>query len=208
MYIPAHFKISDEAVLLKFMRENSFAILFTQNGGASGATHLPLLVDEDANGRRCLIGHVARANPQSQQLGGEALAVFHGPHAYVSPTWYGQPNNVPTWNYAAVHVYGQIEVCADAGEKLAILEKMTAFYESTQPKPWRIADIPSDFRDKLLTALTAFRIPITRIEGKWKLNQNKSDAERDGVIRALKDSPREHERETARMMENAIQPAR
>ncbi|HYF49815.1 MAG TPA: FMN-binding negative transcriptional regulator [Planctomycetota bacterium] len=201
MYIPAHFKVSDEATLLNFMRENSFAILFTHEGGSSVATHLPLLIDDDGKGKRCLIGHVARANPQTQHLVGDALAVFHGPHAYVSPTWYGQPKNVPTWNYAAVHVYGRIEVCDHPSEKLAILEKMTAFYEGSQAKPWRIADIPSDFRDKLLTALTAFRIVILRIEGKWKLNQNKSEAERAGVIRALKDSPREHEREIARLME-------
>jgi transcriptional regulator len=134
-YIPASFQISDAAEIHAFMRKHSFAMLVTQDEGGMTATHLPLLFDADVGPHGTLLGHMARANPQWRGIAGEALAVFPGPHAYVSPTWYEAPGTVPTWNYVAVHAYGPLQLVEDRDGLHDILTRTVAVYERRMPEP-------------------------------------------------------------------------
>ncbi len=184
MYIPKADEVSTPATLAQFMRENSFAVLISTHNGAPVATHLPLLFDETRGAHGTLLGHMARANPQWQQISGEVLAVFHGPHAYISPTWYGEPGFVPTWNYAAVHAYGTVRLLEDLAATKQILQQLVDFYERAQPQPWKIE--PPDRFDYLVKAIVAFEIPITRLEGKWKLSGTHTPQRRARVAAQLK----------------------
>jgi transcriptional regulator len=134
-YIPASFQMSDAAEIHAFMRKHSFAMLVTQDEGGMTATHLPLLLDADVGPHGTLLGHMARANPQWRGIAGEALAVFPGPHAYVSPTWYEAPGTVPTWNYVAVHAYGPLQLVEDRDGLHDILTRTVAVYERRMPEP-------------------------------------------------------------------------
>ena len=150
------------------------------------ASHIPITLRKrgDAN---CLIGHVARANDQWRAFDGnaEALAIFHGPHAYVSPTWYATSPAVPTWNYAAVHVYGKPAASEDCAFTKAALVDLVAKYESTRSNPWRAEGLAPDVFDKLASAVVAFEMPVERIEGKFKLGQNRSREDRGGMLAGL-----------------------
>ncbi|AMV40912.1 FMN-binding negative transcriptional regulator [Planctomyces sp. SH-PL62] len=171
MYVPASFRMSDASELYSFMRTHSFAVLVTHGEGGMTATHLPLLLDADAGPRGTLIGHMARANPQWRDVAGDALVIFSGPHAYVSPTWYETPGTVPTWNYATVHAYGALQLVEGRDELHDILTRTTSVYERRMPEPWSY-DVDDPDIDKMLRAIVGFRIEITRLEGKMKLNQN------------------------------------
>ena len=134
MYIPAAFEESDRAILHDFMDRHSFGLLVAEVDGRPFATHLPFLLDRDSGTRGTLIGHMARANPQWRNLAGRtAMVVFSGPHAYISPSWYEAANVVPTWNYAAVHAYGRVEVVEDKESLLDIVQRSIAVYESKEP---------------------------------------------------------------------------
>ena len=184
MYTPGFNQVADRAVLLEAMRAYSFAILF---GPASGlepaaplaATHLPLVVkDEGAHG--LLEGHFARANPHWKALAGrETLAVFPGPHSYVSPTLYAEPLSVPTWNYIAVHAYGTLELIEEESAKEALLAGLIQAHEPSFADRWRA--MPAGFRRTMLAGIVGFRIPIERIEGKFKISQNRGEDERRNV---------------------------
>ena len=183
MYIPASFRIDDLDVLYSFIEEYSFAALISVCHGVPFATHLPLLIDRE---RRVLMGHVARANPHADVFGAasESMAIFSGPHAYVSPSWYATAPAVPTWNYAAVHVYGPLRrLSEDRTEELVDLtvEK----YESARSTPWP-NDLPRDFREKMLKGIAGFEMPIGRIEGKFKLGQNRAESDRVAMLSHLK----------------------
>jgi transcriptional regulator len=186
MYIPASFRVDDPDVLDRFIDLYSFATLISVRGGVPFATHLPLLLDRE---RRVLLGHVARANPQAELVGdragdsGESLAIFQGPHAYISPAWYATAPAVPTWNYAAVHVYGPLEPLS-AERTRELVDLTVDKYESTRPNPWP-NDLPEDFRDKMLKGIVGFEMPIRRIEGKFKLGQNRSEADQHGMLSQL-----------------------
>lgn len=182
MYVPDHFRVDDREALHGVIRDNSFGLLMSQVEGKPFATHLPFLLDGDV-----LVAHMARANPHWRGFadGGEVLCVFQGPHAYVSPSWYTVENTVPTWNYAAVHVYGRPEIVDDAAAAYADQERLVALYESGFDAPWRLADRDREFIDGMLRAIVNFRIPIDRIEGKFKLSQNRPEADRENVIAAL-----------------------
>jgi transcriptional regulator len=200
VYVPAHFAVEDRATLFAFMMKHSFALLVSDANGSPFATHLPLLLDPDAGPNGTLRGHVARANPHWQHLAGQrALAVFSGPHAYVSPTWYQAENTVPTWNYAAVHASGTCELIEDEAELLRLLGELVTIYESGMPTPWRF-DPDTPFARKLAAQVVGFRIPIDRLEGKWKLNQNHPPERRERVIRELTQSPDQQAREVAELM--------
>lgn len=183
MYIPKSFQITDPEVLAAFIRAHSFATLISAVDGAPFATHLPLLLDQ---GR--LLGHVARANPHWQAFDGQrqALAIFHGPHAYVSPTWYATSPAVPTWNYAAVHVYGTARL-VEGDALAALVDRLVATYEATQPQPWS-GELPAEYQAKLLQAIVGFELEIERIEGKFKLGQNRSREDQLGVLGRLEAS--------------------
>jgi transcriptional regulator len=185
MYVPPHFAVTDPAALHDFIEAHSFGLLVSQAGGAPFATHLPFLLDRAAGPHGTLVGHVARANPHWRELAtGPALAVFSGPHAYVSPTWYEAENTVPTWNYVAVHATGRAELVEGRDDLLEIVRRTTEHYEAAMPRPWRL-EADSTFVDRLLAQIVGFRLTIERLEGKWKLNQNHPADRRAKVIRAL-----------------------
>jgi RNA polymerase sigma factor (sigma-70 family) len=161
--------MDDPATLQAFLRAHDFATLVT--GGPDGlvASHVPILVDETGWPAARLRGHLARANPQWRALaGGEALAIFSGPHAYVSPAWYETAPAVPTWNYAAVHVYGEPRIVDERAALEAIVVAMVARYEGTEMPAWR-REMPADFWSKMLGGIVGFEIAVRRVEGKWKL---------------------------------------
>ncbi|HEX4608199.1 MAG TPA: FMN-binding negative transcriptional regulator [Urbifossiella sp.] len=185
MYVPPHFAQTDPAVLHDFIEAHSFGLLVSRHGGEPFATHLPFLLDRAAGPHGTLVGHVARANPQWYDLADSpALAVFSGPHAYVSPTWYEAGPAVPTWNYIAVHATGRAELVEDRDELLAIVRRSVDVYEAGMPRPWRL-DVGSTYVDRLLAQIVGFRLVIDRLEGKWKLNQNHPPERRAKVVRAL-----------------------
>ena len=184
MYVPAHFSQTDPTRLFEFIEQNSFGLLVSQLDGEPFATHLPLLLDRAAGPGGTLIGHVARANPHWQTADRNVLAIFSGPHAYISPSWYEADNMVPTWNYLAVHAYGSLQIVEDHDATVGIVRDFVAFYEKSTPRPWTI--LPGDtFVEKLARSVVAFRIEISRLEGKWKLNQNQPRERRQKVIDAL-----------------------
>lgn len=202
MYIPAHFAAGARGELVELMRRHPFATLITVGAdGAPNANHVPFLVED---GEPMLLhGHVARANPQWRELeaGGEALVVFHGPHAYISPSVYEQvpaEARVPTWNYAVVHARGRARILDDAGAQ-RLLERLTELHEAGRPAPWR-ADFDSPARRKLLGALVAFTIEVTRLEGKWKLGQNRAPIDRQRVREAHEAGAHADDQELAALM--------
>jgi transcriptional regulator len=200
MYVPKSFQVDDREQLFAFMQRHSFATLVTlehrDHRAAPFATHLPLLARD---GR--LFGHMAKANPQWRQLAeaAECLAIFHGPHACVSPTWYATQPAVPTWNYAAVHVYGKARLIESSARLTELLAEMIAFYEAGQEQPWDGA-LSSEVRDPLLAAIVGFEIEITRLEGKFKFNQNRSREDQDRVIEHLSKSTHAEDQAAAALM--------
>lgn len=186
MYLPAQFQERDTRRLEAFLETHGFATLVSSVQGAPFASHLPLLFERGANTSGKLLGHMARANPQWQEFeqAQTVLAVFHGPHAYVSPSWY-RATGVPTWNYAVVHVYGRARLIEDQATLRSVIERLTAYYEAHNPDPWRI-DLPDDRYRDLLDKIVGFEIDILRMEAKFKLSQNRSDADREGVIAGLR----------------------
>ena len=200
MYIPAAFRETDTARMHEFMCEHSFALLTTHSERGLVASHLPLLVDATRGPLGTLAGHFAKANDQVADAETESLAVFSGPHAYISPTWYATPNTVPTWNYVAVHAYGVLRLVEDKDHTARLLEKMVEKYEGSRSPSWPF-DAGTDFHHKLLDGIVGFEIEITRLDGKWKLNQNHPAERRQRVIAALKEADGENNRAVATLME-------
>ncbi|WP_029010223.1 FMN-binding negative transcriptional regulator [Azospirillum halopraeferens] len=191
MHLPAAFREDRTPVLHDAIRAIGLANLVTVGPDGPVATPVPLLLDERDGPRGTLIGHLARANPQwrTAAAGVPALAVFMGPEAYVSPSWYATKREtgkvVPTWNYVAVHAYGPLEVFEDRDSLLAVVTALTDRYEAGRAEPWAVADAPADFVDALLAGIVGVRLRIDRLEGKWKLSQNRPAADVDGVIDGL-----------------------
>jgi transcriptional regulator len=201
MYIPAAFAETDLTTLHDFIEQHSFGVLVSQVDGLSFASHLPLLLERTAGPYGTLIGHMARANPQWRDAGGQTgLAIFSGPHAYISPTWYEAEQVVPTWNYTAVHAYGRFEIVEDEEALLEIVQRTLRVYEQPMPRPWSIGD-SGTFVERMLGQIVGFRIKIEKVEGKWKLNQNHSVERRKNVIRALVERDDENARAIVAMME-------
>jgi transcriptional regulator len=200
MYIPKAFAETDQAKLFEFMRANSFGILFSQGNGQPYATHLPFLLETDeAQSRVVLWGHFAKANPHWKMIEGEVLAVFSGPHAYISPAWYEAENTVPTWNYTAVHAYGSLTLTHEQEDLLKIVAETVEFYERSRPNPWQF-DAANEFYHKLAGGIVGFKIDISRLEGKWKLNQNHPLERQEKVVKALQQSTRQTDRAIAALM--------
>ncbi len=205
MYIPPAFQQTERQALFDFIERNSFGLLVSQVEGEPFASHLPFLLDRAAGPQGALVGHLALANPQWRQAAGQnVLAVFSGPHAYISPTWYEDENAVPTWNYTAVHIYGTLQIVRDEAALAKILQDFVAFYESTLPQPWTF-DASSDFARKMMKAVVGFRIEITRMEGKWKLNQNRPQEQRERVVRALETFGDENSQGVAKEMKRGLE---
>lgn len=208
MYVPAAFQVDDPEKIAQFIAEHSFATVITQHDGAPFASHVPLLFDRASGPHGTLVGHLARPNPQWQNAvdaaeGISALAIFSGPHTYISPTWYAEPNTVPTWNYVAVHATGRMKLLTNEQRLLELLTRTVNIYESSQPRPWRLEDQDQSFIQKLLGGIVGFEIAIEKLEGKWKLNQNQSAARRERVIAVLSHSTRVADQEVVALMRPA-----
>lgn len=206
MYTPASFAVDDPEKLHTFIETHSFATLVSPDAENSTASHLPLLLDRGvaANGR--LVGHMARANRQWEQASDRpVLAIFHGPHAYVSPAWYAETNVVPTWNYAAVHVQGTMRLEQDRGRLLDIVRQYVDVYEAGLPEPWSLDKADPEFIDGLLDAIVGFTIEIERIEGKWKLSQNHTRERREKVIHQLDGQKSDNSRQIAGLMAETLE---
>jgi transcriptional regulator len=183
------------------MEQHSFGLLVSQVDGLPFGSHLPFLLERTTGPHGTLVGHMARANPQWREVGGQtALAIFSGPHAYISPAWYQAEQVVPTWNYTAVHAYGRVEIVEDEGALLEIVQRTVGVYEQTMPRPWTFGD-SGTFAERMLGQIVGFRIEIEKIEGKWKLNQNHSVERRKKVIRALGERGDENAQAIVAMMQ-------
>lgn len=201
MYIPKYFEIQDQEIIYDIMKEYSFATLFSQHQGKPYVTHLPFTVDRVQN---VLIGHIARANPQWRDfLNQEVLVVFQGPHCYISPTWYETNREVPTWNYIAVHVYGEIEIIEKEQELLESLRDMVQKYED-ENSTYQWEDVDQEFVKGLMKGLVGFKININKIEAKGKLSQNKSKERREMVIQHLEEIASEDTQQIAFYMKKFL----
>lgn len=191
MYVPPHFAEQDKARLRQAIRDTRLATLVTLGSEGLEASHVPILLDEGEGPWGVIRGHLARANPQWRRAAIEtqALAMFLGPDAYVTPSWYATKREtgkvVPTWNYLAIHAYGRIEFFEDAERLRDIVTSLTRRHEGKRAAPWAVSDAPEDYIRAQLRGIVGFRLPIERLEGKWKLSQNRTEADRQGVIEGL-----------------------
>ena len=203
MYTPAHFQIDDRDTLNAFMRQHSFATIVSHDGQIPHATHMPVLLNPTQGSHGTLLSHMARANPQWRHFSStEVLVIFTGPHAYISPAWYITEPAVPTWNYTAVHAYGIPRIVTQHDRFAQMLHDLVEFYEAERPNRWH-GSLPTEFRDGLMKGIVGIEIEITRIEGKFKLSQNRPQ-DAPSVITALQDSMDQTDRDTARMMQERL----
>ena len=191
MYIPRDFEETRVAVLREFVREHPFCTLVTAGSGGLIASHIPMGLEAEGDESGVLKGHVSRANPQWKTFDPEveALAIFSGPEHYISPSWYAEKaatgKVVPTWNYAVVHVYGRLKTVDDAEWLRRHVEALTAIHEAEMREPWSVTDAPEDYLSAMVRGIVGMELAVTRIEGKWKASQNRSESDRRGVLRGL-----------------------
>ena len=192
MYLPSHFEESRPDVLHDLIRTHPLAALVTLGSKGLDANHLPLELDPGSGPFGTLRGHVARGNPVWHDFSRdiEALAVFQGPQAYISPSWYLTKREtgkvVPTYNYIVVHAYGPLRIIEDRAWLRGLVERLTNRYEAGRAEPWKVTDAPADFVEQMLGAIVGIEIPLTRLVGKWKVSQNRPSADRDGVVTGLR----------------------
>jgi len=192
MYCPAHFAETRPEILHALMRAHPLATLVTMGDGGLNADHVPLILETRNDGRPVLRGHVARANPMWKTLRADlpALAVFHGPDAYISPSWYPTKREhgkaVPTWNYTVVHARGPLRIVEDADWLRQQVESLTQRQESAFAEPWAVGDAPADYVEKMLAAIVGIEIAVTSLEGKWKVSQNQPEGNRAGAAQVLR----------------------
>lgn len=184
MYIPEHFRIRDHATSIAFMHANPFAILVSSTQEGPFATHVPVVIREHEN-ELVLRGHVAKANPHWRYMeqNPQALTIFHGPHAYISPTNYTTDENVPTWNYATVHVYGNARTYSTHEELLKMLHDLIPTFEAAYEQRWD--SLNDAYRERMLNHIVGFEVAVARVEGKFKLSQNRTPDEQQNVIDSL-----------------------
>lgn len=210
MYLPPHFAQHDPAALHALMRKFPLAALVSQGEDGLTADHLPLEFDATAGEHGTLFGHVARANPLWRSASGQpVLAVFSGPQAYVSPSWYPSKavthKVVPTWNYSVVHAHGVLEIVDEAPWLRGLVGRLTEHHEAARPAPWAVDDAPVDYVQQMLRAIVGIRIPVTRLVGKWKLSQNRTQPDREGVAAGLA-AGGEEARDLARLVRHSAEP--
>ncbi|MGB4066256.1 MAG: FMN-binding negative transcriptional regulator [Azonexus sp.] len=195
MYLPKHFAETDVGVMHELMRAHPLATLVTQGPNGLDANHIPLHLDAAAGPNGTLRGHVARANPLAADatVNRKILVIFKGPDSYISPSGYATKAEhgkvVPTWNYAAVHAYGELRLIDDAEWLLAQLHALTAEHEAGLPRPWAVNDAPADYIGKMLGAVVGIEISIDRLVGKWKVSQNQPAVNQASLIAALNGQP-------------------
>ncbi len=202
-YIPDHFRVTDEDELFGVIERSGLATVVSVSNGVPVTTQAPFAVSRDESGARRVWGHVARANPQSRALaeGSPVLVLFRGPDAYVSPSWYTDSPNVPTWNFVVVHAYGTTRPVA-SGDPTArwILERTVAKHESSFERPWQLDDAPASYVESLVEGVAAFELEVSSLHGQFKLSQNQPTANRLSVIRNLERQPESGARGIARLM--------
>ncbi|MBT5017426.1 MAG: FMN-binding negative transcriptional regulator [Planctomicrobium sp.] len=201
MYNPSSFQIDDPRVIRNFIADHPFAQLTSFDGQRPVVSHLPLLWKSSSTPHGQLIGHLAKANAQWKHAGGtEVLAVFTGPHAYISSSWYETPQTVPTWNYTAVHVHGQLELIEDKAELFEAVDELVTAMEGDQPNPWSMEKADSEFIEMLLDMIVGFRVNIESLECKFKLSQNHTEERRTPVIEALSKQLDDNSQQIASLM--------
>lgn len=205
MYIPPAFRDDDLAGLHATIRAARLANLVTATDEGLIATPLPFILDDTEGEHGVLYGHVAKANLQWKTSPvGDAMTIFMGPDAYVTPSWYETKQEtgkvVPTWNYVAVHAYGPVEFFQDPERLLDAVTRLTRLHEGSRARPWDVSDAPADFVAAQLRGIVGVRMPITRIEGKRKMSQNRSEADRRGVAAGLGESERPSDRDVAKLI--------
>jgi len=204
MYLPSHFEEADPAVLQALLQAHPLATWVTQHDGELLVNHVPFMFDRERGPHGTLVGHMARANPLWQRLGRSVL-VFQGAQAYISPSWYPSKQQhgkaVPTWNYAVVHAHGQPRAVQDRAALLAIVSRLTDTHEAPLPAPWAVADAPPDYIEQMLGAIVGIEMPIERLVGKWKVSQNRSAADRQGVVEGLQQQGLEDSDAMARLVQ-------
>ena len=201
VYLPPAFAETRPAVLVAHIERHDFGLLVSHGIVGLVASHIPFLVerrDEELH----LLGHLARPNPQVEDLGqgGEVLAIFSGPHAYISPSWYADGPSVPTWNYVDVHAYGTVRLIEDGDWLRQLLHRLADRHEAGNPVPWRVEDLPEAYIEGMLKGIIGLDIAVTRLEGKFKLSQNRPAADRPRVITALERGGDESSVAVARLM--------
>jgi transcriptional regulator len=189
MYVPPLFKEDRNDVLHAAIRRSGLATLVTLTADGLIASHVPMLLDPEPAPYGTLIGHLARPNPQARGAIGEALAIFQGPEAYITPSWYATKREngkvVPTWNYIAIHAGGPVEFFNDADRLRAIVTRLTQRQEAGRAEPWAVSDAPPDYIEGMLKGIVGFSLRIVRLEGKWKMSQNRPAEDRAGVVAGL-----------------------
>jgi len=201
VYLPPAFTEARPEVLIEHIERYDFGLLVNYGSAGLVASHIPFLIERDRE-RLHLQGHLARPNPQVGDLarGGEVLAIFHGPHAYISPNWYATGPSVPTWNYIDVHAYGTVQLVEDAEWLRRFLVRLTERHEARNPEAWRMQDLPEAYVETMLKGIIGLDITVTRLEGKYKLSQNRPAADRPGVIAALEAQTDPDSHAVARLM--------
>lgn len=202
MYIPAHNRETDRAKIIAFMRAYPFVTLITARDGHIQATHLPTLIEECGTDL-VLVAHVAKGNSQWHDLPGQAaLVIFQEPHAFISTQHYERPLSVPTWNYVAVHAYGEPRLLESVGERLNVVERMVAQFEGTLER-W--INLPDDFKQAKANGIVAFEIPVARLEARFKLSQDRTRTEQENIIAALGASPNDLESTIGAIMQERLE---
>ena len=198
MYIPHFNSFTDGQEIIAFMQRYSFATIVTTVNGIPEATHLPFLV-KDENGKEYLLSHFAKANPQSSQIiDNTSLVIFTEPHAYISPTNYEKEENVPTWNYIAVHAYGKASLIEEVAKKAELLQHTIEFYDKGYLQQWD--GLSEQYKSKMMKGIAAFQIEVTDLQAKKKLSQNRSEQEQKNIIHSLSKSADTNEQEIAAYM--------
>lgn len=201
MYVPKHFNIDNEEVIYEFIEKHSFATLFSQHNGEPYATHLPLLLNRE---EAFLYGHFARQNQQWQDIVGQKiLVIFQGPHCYISPSWYETNQAVPTWNYVAIHVYGELEIVEDGKVVFESLLDMVNKYEKPDSS-YHLENVDESFIKGMSKGIVGFKIQINKIEGKAKLSQNHPIARRELIIKRLENSEDQNNIHIAELMKGQL----
>jgi len=209
MYVPPHFKQDDVNVLHAAIRQTGLATLVTLGADGMEASHVPMLIDPDPAPYGTLVGHVARANPQWRTARADvsALAMFLGPDAYVTPAWYVTKQEsgkvVPTWNYVAIHATGSLTFFHDPERLLTLVTRLTEHHERSRQEPWAVTDAPPDYVQGMLKGIVGSELAIARLEGKWKMSQNRPAPDRAGVVEGLAREGGETEAAVARIVSEA-----
>lgn len=212
MYVPKHFEESRVDVMHALIREHPLAVLVTLGPGGLNANHLPIEIDPEPAPFGTLRGHVARANPvwRDPATDVEALVVFQGPARYITPAWYPTKREtgkvVPTYNYAVVHAYGAMRTVEDAAWLRSLVERLTSRFEAARDEPWHVTDAPESFIAAQLNAIVGIEIPITRLLGKWKMSQNRTAADRAGVVQGLHATEDPDAAQMARLVGRTLEP--